>query len=193
MTAPSPPASSPARLDATHAFNVGMASPLTVAVGVEAREDTYAIGAGEPLSYYKEGPQSFPGFPIASCRQPQPQELCGLCRLRAGADRGPPARCRGPRRTLHRLRRHPDRQDHGPLRLQSAMGGPRHHLDRLPRSDPGGRILHRRQRLAGRGHRAAPGQLRRRPSFWALPNLKPETSTSYSVPASSPIRWRISA
>ena len=49
-------------VDATHAFNVGMASPLTVAVGVEAREDTYGIGAGDPLSYYKEGAQSFPGF-----------------------------------------------------------------------------------------------------------------------------------
>ena len=49
-------------IDATHAFNVGMASPLTVALGVEAREDTYGIGAGDPLSYYKEGAQSFPGF-----------------------------------------------------------------------------------------------------------------------------------
>jgi iron complex outermembrane recepter protein len=52
-------------IDATHPFNVGMASPLTVALGAEAREDTYGIGSGEQLSYYKEGPQSFPGFPIA--------------------------------------------------------------------------------------------------------------------------------
>jgi hypothetical protein len=50
-------------IDATHAFNVGMASPLTVAIGAEAREDLYGISPGEPLSYYKEGPQSFPGFP----------------------------------------------------------------------------------------------------------------------------------
>ena len=49
-------------IDATHPFNVGMASPLTVAVGIEAREDLYGIGAGDPLSYYKEGAQSFPGF-----------------------------------------------------------------------------------------------------------------------------------
>jgi outer membrane receptor protein involved in Fe transport len=49
-------------IDATHGFNIGMASPLTVAVGVEAREDLYGIFAGEPLSYYKEGAQSFPGF-----------------------------------------------------------------------------------------------------------------------------------
>ena len=52
-------------IDATHQYNVGMASPLTVAMGVEAREDTYAIRAGDPLSYYKEGAQSFPGFPPA--------------------------------------------------------------------------------------------------------------------------------
>ncbi len=49
-------------IDATHAYNVGLASPLTVAVGLEAREDTYAIGAGDADSYYKEGAQSFPGF-----------------------------------------------------------------------------------------------------------------------------------
>ncbi len=49
-------------IDATHGFNIGMASPLTVAVGVEAREDLYGIFAGDPQSYYKEGAQSFPGF-----------------------------------------------------------------------------------------------------------------------------------
>ena len=66
MTAPSPPASSLGTLDATHSYNVGMASPLSVAVGVEAREDTYRIDSGESASYYKEGPQSFPGFAPAS-------------------------------------------------------------------------------------------------------------------------------
>lgn len=49
-------------VDATNRFNVGLASPLTVAVGAEAREDTYRINHGEAASYYKEGPQSFPGF-----------------------------------------------------------------------------------------------------------------------------------
>jgi iron complex outermembrane receptor protein len=53
-------------IDATHPFNIGMASPLTVAVGAEAREDTYFIGQGDAASYYKEGPQSFPGFAPAS-------------------------------------------------------------------------------------------------------------------------------
>ena len=51
-----------ATVDATHTFNVGLASPLTVAVGAEAREDTYRLDHGEAASYYKEGPQSFPGF-----------------------------------------------------------------------------------------------------------------------------------
>ncbi|HWF63619.1 MAG TPA: TonB-dependent receptor, partial [Rhizomicrobium sp.] len=53
-------------IDATHPFNIGMASPLTVALGAEAREDTYGIGAGEPDSYYKSGTQSFPGFTPSS-------------------------------------------------------------------------------------------------------------------------------
>lgn len=53
-------------LDAVQGFNVGLASPLNVAVGAEARQDTYAIFAGDPSSYYKEGPQSFPGFAPAT-------------------------------------------------------------------------------------------------------------------------------
>lgn len=49
-------------IDATRSFNVGMASPLTTSVGVEAREDLFGLGAGEPASYYKEGAQTFPGY-----------------------------------------------------------------------------------------------------------------------------------
>ncbi|MES2256752.1 MAG: TonB-dependent receptor [Pseudomonadota bacterium] len=49
-------------IDATHPFNVGMASPLTVAVGIEAREDLYGISEGDAPSQYKEGGSSFPGF-----------------------------------------------------------------------------------------------------------------------------------
>jgi iron complex outermembrane receptor protein len=51
-----------ATIDVSHQYNIGMASPLTVAAGLEAREDTYGIGAGDPLSYYKEGSQGFPGY-----------------------------------------------------------------------------------------------------------------------------------
>ncbi len=49
-------------IDATHPFNVGMASPLNVAVGAEAREDSYQIRRGDFASSYKEGSQSYPGF-----------------------------------------------------------------------------------------------------------------------------------
>jgi iron complex outermembrane receptor protein len=53
-------------IDASHSYNVGMASPLTVAIGGEAREDAYAIAAGDPASQYKEGGNSFPGYLNAS-------------------------------------------------------------------------------------------------------------------------------
>ncbi|HXS07300.1 MAG TPA: TonB-dependent receptor [Rhizomicrobium sp.] len=49
-------------VDATHQYNIGMASPLTVAIGGEAREDLYQITQGDAPSQYKEGGNSFPGF-----------------------------------------------------------------------------------------------------------------------------------
>jgi iron complex outermembrane receptor protein len=52
-----------ANLGATQGFEVGAASPLNVAFGIEAREETYQIKAGS-LSSYVAGP--FPGSPGAS-------------------------------------------------------------------------------------------------------------------------------
>ena len=101
-----------------------------------------------------------PGLPGGRFGQPQPQELRGLYRPGSGADRGPAAGCCGPRRALHRFRRRRDRQDHRALRLQPAMGDPRHGLDRFPRSRPGGGILHRCQRVADVSHPAAARRLR---------------------------------
>jgi iron complex outermembrane receptor protein len=49
-------------VDVTRGFNVGMASPLNVAFGFEAREDFYQIKPGDAASQYKEGGQSFPGY-----------------------------------------------------------------------------------------------------------------------------------
>ncbi len=49
-------------LDLSKEFAVGLASPLTVALGGEARRDTYTIAHGDPASIYKEGGQSYPGF-----------------------------------------------------------------------------------------------------------------------------------
>ncbi len=54
-------------LDLSRDFDIGLASPLTVAVGAEYREDTYAIKAGEASSYYGPGGASFPGYnPLAA-------------------------------------------------------------------------------------------------------------------------------
>jgi iron complex outermembrane receptor protein len=53
-------------LDLTHDFEVGLATPLTFAVGGEYREDYYAIKQGEPATYYKGGSQSFFGFSPAN-------------------------------------------------------------------------------------------------------------------------------
>jgi iron complex outermembrane receptor protein len=49
-------------LDVSRNFEVGLATPLTVAFGAEGRENTFGIGQGDPYSTYKEGGQAYPGF-----------------------------------------------------------------------------------------------------------------------------------
>ena len=49
-------------LDLRKEVEVGLAEPLTIAGGGEYRRETYTLGAGEPLSYYGDGAQSFPGY-----------------------------------------------------------------------------------------------------------------------------------
>ncbi len=49
-------------LDVSRQFEVGFAEPLNFAAGLEYREDTYEIKAGDPASYYKTGAQSFFGY-----------------------------------------------------------------------------------------------------------------------------------
>src|SRR6266702_1754712 len=49
-------------LDITKEYNVGLASPLTVAIGGEGRENTFGITQGDFASTYKEGGSSYPGF-----------------------------------------------------------------------------------------------------------------------------------
>ena len=51
-------------LDVAVPVEIGMASPLTIAVGAEYREDTYEIKPGDAASRYKEGSQSYPGFAL---------------------------------------------------------------------------------------------------------------------------------
>ncbi len=49
-------------LDIDRDFQVGLASPLNVALGLEQRLDTFKLVAGDPNSRYLAGPQSYPGF-----------------------------------------------------------------------------------------------------------------------------------
>jgi iron complex outermembrane recepter protein len=49
-------------LDVSRDFDVGLAAPLTGAVGGEYRRNTFRIGAGDPASYVGSGAQSYPGF-----------------------------------------------------------------------------------------------------------------------------------
>jgi iron complex outermembrane receptor protein len=51
-------------LDISHDFDVGLATPLNVAIGGEYRKDSYSIAHGDPGSIYKEGGQSFPGWQL---------------------------------------------------------------------------------------------------------------------------------
>jgi iron complex outermembrane receptor protein len=49
-------------LDIRRKVELGLAQPVTLAFGGEFRRDSYAIGAGDAASTYKEGGQSYPGF-----------------------------------------------------------------------------------------------------------------------------------
>ncbi|HBD19795.1 MAG TPA: TonB-dependent receptor [Arenimonas sp.] len=51
-----------ANLDLSKDFDWGLAYPVTFSTGIEAKEETYAITAGEPASYFGSGSQVFPGF-----------------------------------------------------------------------------------------------------------------------------------
>ncbi len=49
-------------LDVDRSFEIGLASPLNIAIGGEARQDSFTIDAGDAASTYGAGAQSFPGF-----------------------------------------------------------------------------------------------------------------------------------
>jgi iron complex outermembrane receptor protein len=51
-------------LDVSREFAVGWATPLNVAFGLEQRDESYEIKAGDPASRYKSGSQSYPGFAL---------------------------------------------------------------------------------------------------------------------------------
>ncbi len=49
-------------LDLGREFEIGLATPLNVAFGVEQRHETYQLQDGDPASYYGAGASSFPGI-----------------------------------------------------------------------------------------------------------------------------------
>jgi iron complex outermembrane receptor protein len=49
-------------LDISKDIDLGLAGPLTVAIGAEHRRETWQLGAGDPDSYIGGGAQSFPGY-----------------------------------------------------------------------------------------------------------------------------------
>ncbi len=51
--------------DLSREFDIGLASPLFVAVGAEYRKDEFTIGVGEPASYILGGYVAPPGTPLA--------------------------------------------------------------------------------------------------------------------------------
>jgi iron complex outermembrane receptor protein len=51
-------------LDVGRDFDLGLATPLNVAIGIEHRHESYEIKPGDPASRYKEGSQSYPGFAL---------------------------------------------------------------------------------------------------------------------------------
>ena len=50
------------QLDLSREYDVGMATPMNVALGGEYRRESYEIKPGDEGSRYKEGSQSYPGF-----------------------------------------------------------------------------------------------------------------------------------
>jgi len=49
-------------LDVNKEFDIGLYDPMTFAFGAELRKERYSIGAGDEMSRYVEGGQSFPGY-----------------------------------------------------------------------------------------------------------------------------------
>lgn len=58
-------------------FDVGMATPITMAFGGEYRKDEYEIIAGDSISTYKTGVQSFPGYKASDAGEFQRSSRAG--------------------------------------------------------------------------------------------------------------------
>ena len=74
-------------VDAVHDFDVGLAAPLTFSLGAEAREERYAIRAGDPASYSGSGAQGFSGFRAADAGTSHRHSEAAYVDLEAGFTR----------------------------------------------------------------------------------------------------------
>ena len=133
-------------LDLDRSFNVGLASPLNVAVGGELRRETYTIDAGDPSSYYGAGAQSFDGYTPLDAGQHSRKVYAGYVDFAVD-----------PITHLHvdLAGRYEHYNDFGSttvgkltgsLRLHPELRRPGHPFYGLPCPDPGGRVLFRHQR-----------------------------------------------
>ena len=64
MWEPSSPLQLTTNLDLSHEFDIGLSTPLTLAIGAEARHETYEVDAGDSASRYEGGSASYPGFTL---------------------------------------------------------------------------------------------------------------------------------
>ena len=121
------------------------ASPLNVAVGIEARRETYSIFAGEPDSYRNGGVllngaadgvgrAGVPGLPAGERRRRRPHRRRRVRRPGGERHREVPRVGRAARRELLGLRREPLRQARGALRLHRQLRAARLGAERLPRA-----------------------------------------------------------
>jgi iron complex outermembrane receptor protein len=68
-------------LDLSRPFEIGMAGPLTVSFGAEARRDTYSLFPGDFASRYAEGSQALPGFSLTDAGRHQRGNQAGYLDL----------------------------------------------------------------------------------------------------------------
>jgi iron complex outermembrane recepter protein len=74
-------------VDAVHDIEVGLATPLTLALGAEAREERYEVRAGDPDSYSGSGAQGFSGFRATDAGKSRRHSEAAYVDLEAGFTR----------------------------------------------------------------------------------------------------------
>lgn len=70
-------------LDFVRPFDIGLATPLTTAVGVEYRRETYSLSAGDPASYLDGGSQSYVALEAVSAGDHERSNYAGYVEFSA--------------------------------------------------------------------------------------------------------------